>query len=132
MGTQPRGIWCRDPLESSRLLDMFGILGVPLQIGLSYPSSADPDPLADPEQLVDKAGWWHGRSLLAQAEWAETFAGMALAKGHVAGVFWDHLSDTTPHRFPNAGLFDAAGERKPAFDRLRILREKYLRGPRQM
>ena len=131
MGVLPRGIWCRDPLEASRLLDMFSILGVPLQVGLSYPSSPAPDPHADPEQRLGEAGWWHGLTPLAQAEWAEAFTGLALAKGHVFGVFWDHLSDATPHRFPNAGLVDAAGERKPAFDRLRMLREMYLRGPGQ-
>ncbi len=130
MGVQPRGIWCRDPLEASRLLDLFSILGVPLQIGLSYPSSAEPDPQADPEQRLGQAGWWHGLTPLAQAEWAETFTGLALAKGNVIGVFWDHLSDAMPHRFPNAGLVDASGQRKAAFDRLRILRETYLRGPK--
>jgi hypothetical protein len=130
MGVLPRGMWCRDPLEASRLLDMFSVLGVPLQVGMSYPSSAQPDPLADPEQQIGNAGWWHALTPLAQAEWAEAFAGLALAKGHVLSVFWDHLGDGAPHRFPNAGLVDASGERKPAFDRLRMLREMYLRGPR--
>lgn len=130
MGTQPRGIWCRDPLEASRLLDLFSILGVPIQVGLSYPSSDAPDPLADPEQVIGKTGWWHGFTPQAQADWAEAFTGLALAKNHVVGVFWDHLSDSAPHRFPNAGLVDATGERKPAFDRLRMLREMYLQGTR--
>jgi Glycosyl hydrolase family 10 len=130
MGVQPRGTWCRDPLEASRLLDMFSVLGVPLQIGLSYPSSDAPDALADPEQILGKSGWWHGLTPLAQAEWAEAFTGLAMAKGHVLSVFWDHLSDASPHRFPNAGLVYGNGERKPAFDRLRMLRETYLRPPR--
>ena len=129
MGTSPRGTFCRDPLEASRLVDMFGVLGCPLQVALSYPSSSDRDPRAEPEETVGKAGWWHGITALAQAEWAETFAALALAKGNVVGVFWDHLSDSLPHRYPNCGLIDTMGNKKPSFDRLRILRETHLRGP---
>jgi hypothetical protein len=126
MGCSPRGTYCRDPLEASRLLDMFSILGSPLQLALSYPSSEDRDPQADPECAVGKAGFWHGLTPLAQAEWAETYTALALVKGNVAGAFWDHLSDSVPHRFPNAGLIDSMGNRKPSFDRLRILRETYF------
>jgi hypothetical protein len=129
MAAAPRGTYCRDPLEASRLLDLFGVLGCPLQVALSYPSAPGRDPLADPGAIADGAGHWHGLSLLAQAEWAETFASLALAKGYVAGVTWDHLSDAAPHHFPHAGLIDAAGARKPAFDRLRIIRETFLKNP---
>ena len=90
----------RSPLEASRLLDMFSILGVPLRIGLSYPSSAEPDAFSDPEQNLGKAGWWHGLTPLAQAEWAETFASLALTKGNVIGVYWDNLSDAARIAFP--------------------------------
>jgi hypothetical protein len=129
MGTSPSGSFCRDPLEASRLLDMFGMLGCPLQLSLSYPSSADRDPLADPEQMVGKTGWWHGITPLAQAEWAEAFTTLALAKGNVSGVHWAHYCDADPHRMPNGGLVDAAGNKKPSLDRLRILRETCLRDP---
>jgi hypothetical protein len=127
MGTGPRGTWCRDPLEASRLLDLFGMLGCPLQVALSYPSAVEMDAKADVEQHVGRNGNWHGLNLLAQAEWAESFASLALAKGHIAGVTWDHFSDAAPHHFPNTGLVDAAGAKKPSFDRLRMLRETHLR-----
>ena len=129
MGTSPRGSFCRDPLEASRLLDMFGLLGCPIQLALSYPSSTDRDLRADAEQSTGKAGYWHGVTTLAQAEWAETFTSLALAKGFVVGAFWDHLNDGLPHHFPNAGLVDAMGHRKPSFDRLRLLRETHFRRP---
>ncbi len=41
-GTAPRGSYCRDTLEASRLLDLFGLLGVPVKISMSYPSSTGP------------------------------------------------------------------------------------------
>jgi hypothetical protein len=126
MGCSPRGTYCRDPLEASRLLDMFSILGCPLQLALSYPSSEDRDLQADPQLVVGKSGFWHGLTPLAQAEWAETYTALALAKGNITGAFWEHLCDSVPHRFPNAGLIDSMGNRKPSFDRLRILRETFL------
>lgn len=126
-GTAPRGTYCRDALEASRVLDLFGLLGVQVQVSLAYPSSADPDPAAEPGEQVGRSGRWRDFSPAAQADWASTFAGLALCKSFVTGVFWEQLSDADPHRLPHAGLVDADGGVKPAFDRLRGLREAHLR-----
>jgi hypothetical protein len=128
MGVAPRGAWCRDPLDASRQLDMFSLLNCPLQVALSYPSDSAKDPLADPSLSIGAAGWWHGLTPPAQAEWAEIFTSLALAKGYVAGTCWDHFRDSAPHRFPNAGLVDANGAIKPALEKLRLIRENYLQG----
>src|SRR5262249_25479931 len=45
-GVAGRGSFCRDPLEASRLLDLYSVLGVPLQVTCGYPSAAGPDPQA--------------------------------------------------------------------------------------
>jgi Glycosyl hydrolase family 10 len=126
-GTTPRGSYCRDTLAASQLLDLYGVLGVPLQVALAYPSSAAPDPHADPIERVDGGGRWHDFSPDAQADWATTFASLAMCKSFVSGVVWDHLSDAAPHRIPNAGLVDGRGSIKPAFERLRQLRETHLK-----
>jgi hypothetical protein len=126
-GTSPRGTYCRDVLEASRLLDLFGLLGVPIQVSLAYPSATAADPLADSVERAVGAGQWGDFSLGSQAEWAETFATLAVCKSYVTGVVWDHLSDAVPHRIPNAGLVDASGALKPAFDRLRAIREGHLK-----
>ena len=126
-GTAPRGSFCRDPLEASRLLDLFGLLGVPVQLALAYPSSRLPDPQADVAEQVESGGVWHDFSSTAQSAWASAFASIALCKSYVNGIVWDHLADADPHRIPNAGLVDSAGQIKPAFDRLRDLRETHLR-----
>jgi hypothetical protein len=125
-GTTPRGSYCRDVLAASQLLDLFGILGVPLQVSLAYPSSIAADPLADPDERID-GGRWHGQTTDAQADWATAFASLALCKSYVSGVVWDHLNDAEPHRIPNAGLVDRQGAIKPAFERLRLLREAHLK-----
>ena len=40
MGVTPRGSYCRDLLETSRILDLYALLGLPLRVTLGYPSSA--------------------------------------------------------------------------------------------
>ena len=126
-GTSPRGSYCRDLLGASQLLDLFGVLGVPIQVSLAYPSSAARDPHADPNERVEGGGRWRDFTPAAQADWAAAFGSLAVCKSYVGGVYWDHLSDATPHRIPNAGLVDARGQLKPAFDKLRALREAHLR-----
>jgi len=127
MGTSPRGNFCRDLLEASRLLDLFGLLGMPIQVSLACPSSAVPDAKASANEKLGRSGRWRDVAPTAQAEWAEAFGSLAICKSYVSGVIWDHLSDAEPHRLPNCGLVDADGGIKPAFDRLRGLREAHLR-----
>ncbi len=127
MGIEPRGSYCRDLLETSRLLDLYALLGVPLRVTLGYPSSADPDLDADPELRVGAGRWDGGFTPAAQAAWAEAYATLATAKPYVQGVQWAHLSDAEPHQFPSCGLVDRDGALKPALGKLRELREKHLR-----
>lgn len=126
-GTSPRGTYCRDLLGASQLLDLFGVLGVPIQVSMAYPSSAGADPQADPAETVARGGRWRDVTPVAQGDWAAAFASLAVCKSYVSGVFWDHLTDAAPHRVPHGGLVDARGQLKPAFDRLRALREAHLR-----
>jgi hypothetical protein len=127
LGVAPGGSYCRDILEASRLLDLYALLGVPLQVTLGYPSSVEPDPHADPSLEVT-AGYWHGGfTPEVQAEWAESFTALAMCKPFVRGVHWAHFADAEPHHFPHCGLVDASGTPKPALARLVQLREQHLR-----
>ncbi len=125
MGSGPRGNYVRDLLETSRMLDFFGLLGSPLHVTLGYPASKLADPLADPAEF-GVGGSWQGFSDEAQAEWAGAFANLVLAKSYVTGVFWDHLSDQEPHRVPHGGLLSPEGRFRPAFDKFHELRDKHL------
>jgi hypothetical protein len=126
MGVTPRGSYCRDMLESSRILDLYALLGVPLRVTLGYPSSDAADPDADPELRV-AAGRWHGGfNPGTQADWVEAFCTLALCKPFVQGVQWVQLSDVGSHPFPHCGLIDASGNAKPALERLSDLRQKHL------
>src|SRR5262249_30059767 len=78
MGVTPRGSYCRDLLDTSRLLDLYAILGVPLRITLGYPSAAPADAKADPEMRVAAGHWRDGTRPEAQADWAAAFASLCL------------------------------------------------------
>jgi hypothetical protein len=127
MGVTPRGSYCRDLLDTSRLLDSYADLGVPLQVTFGYPSASTVDPKADPELRVD-AGHWHGGVLEAtQAEWARSFVMLALSKPYVEAVHWVHPSDGERHQFPHCGVLNEAGKPKASFHALEQLRAAYLR-----
>ncbi|MBY0229667.1 MAG: hypothetical protein K2W96_10345, partial [Gemmataceae bacterium] len=127
MGVGGRGSWCRDPLDLSRLLDLYALLGVPLSVTLGYPSSQRPDPNADPELVVGAGHWRTGFNAESQRDWAGAFASLALCKPYVQQVKWTHLSDAHPHQFPNSGLFGRDGTAQPALEVLRELRGRHLR-----
>jgi hypothetical protein len=127
MGIEPRGSYCRDLLDVSRLLDLYALLGAPLRVTLGYPSSDQPDLDGDPELRVGAGRWDGGFTPAAQAGWAEAYATLAVGKPYVQGVQWVHLSDASPHQFPASGLIDRGGAVKPALGKLRELREKHLR-----
>jgi hypothetical protein len=127
MGVTPGGSYCRDLLETSRLMDLYALLGVPLQISLGYPSSSGPDTLAGPDQMVSAGHWPGGFSAAVQADWAAAFAALALCKPSARGVNWIHAGDAEPHWFPHCGLIDAQGNPKPVVDQLRDLRKTHLK-----
>jgi hypothetical protein len=127
MGVTPRGSYCRDLLEVSRLLDLYALLGVPLRVTLGYPSSAQIDASSDPELNVEGGHWGDGFTPETQKAWAADVAALALCKPYVQGVQWIHVRDAERHQFPHCGLFDAADQAKPALQQLRELRESHLR-----
>jgi hypothetical protein len=127
MAVTPRGSYCRDLLEVSRLLDLYALLGLPLHVTLGYPSSDGPDGLADPSLSVSGGNWKGGYSPQVQADWAAAFGGLTLCKPFVRGVQWLHCHDAEPHLAPHCGLVDAKGNPKPALGRLRELRQAHLK-----
>jgi hypothetical protein len=58
----------------------------------------------------------------AQARWIDEYLPLLFAKPAVVAVFWNHLSDAQPHRFPHAGLARADGSGKPGL--VRIVRQR--------
>jgi hypothetical protein len=127
MGLAPRGSYCRDLLDVSRLLDLYALLGVPLQATLGYPSSAAADLSADPDQTAAAGYWRTGFTPEVQADWADSFARLCVCKPFVRAVHWTHFADAHAHQFPHCGLVDTGGNVKPALRKLASLRKEHLK-----
>jgi hypothetical protein len=126
-GVSPRGSLPRDLLDTARIINLFSVLGLPLELVLSLPSSAEPDSLATTHgQMAWAPAWRAGPSLEGQAEWGASFAALGICTPHVRAVTWDHWADAEPHLTPAGGLVDSAGHPKPLLSRLRTLRSAHL------
>jgi hypothetical protein len=126
-GVVPRGSLPHDLLDVYRLLNLYGLLGVPLEVLLSVPSSAERDPQSASNQSIWSPNGATELSESAQAEWGASVAALALCTPHVRAVTWDHWSDAEPHLTPSGGLIDSTGRPKALLSRLRTLRTSHLR-----
>lgn len=128
IGSVPRGSLPRDLLDTARLLNLYGLLGVPLEIVLGLPSGSPKTPLGNTHgQTIWTSGWPSSPTSEGQAEWGASFAALVLSAPHVRSVTWDNWTDAESQLTPWGGLLDAAGNPKPLLSRLRTLRTAHLR-----
>jgi hypothetical protein len=126
MGTIPRGSWPRDLLDLSRLLELFAVLGLPLEVILSMSATAmDPD-LVNPER-IHPSMWHTPPTAEKQAGWGASAAALCLCKMHVQSVCWDHWQDGDTAISPSSGLIEVSGQSRTLLSRLRTLRSEHLR-----
>jgi len=123
VGYTPAGTLARDPLEFSRQIDYWSLLGVPLYLSICAPSGCQADPLAQRRTKLPPDGW----NLKAQQAWVARYVPLLLAKPSVHGIFWSQLRDAEPHDFPHGGLFDLRRQVKPALRQLGAIRSAYLK-----
>ena len=122
LGYCPGGTLPRDLLEFSRQLDHWSVLGLPLYVALTLPSSTSADPLAQracgflPANYTPKT----------QRTWAHRIVSMLLAKASVQGILWNQLCDHEPHSFAHGGLFDLRRHPTPALRMLASLRNAHV------
>jgi len=122
LGYHPGGTLPRTPLELSRQLDMWAVLGLPLWVSIAVPSATDDDPQAGRRVSLAQSGW----TPEAQRAWVARCVPLILAKPHVQGILWNQLRDGEPHDFPHGGLFDRRRQAKPALHALAKIRRTYL------
>ena len=125
-GYWPGGTQWHSQLDYSRLFDRWSMLGLPLLVSLTVPSSGAPDPQAASAALPLPLG--HGKEITSttQRDWIERFVPMMLSKNCVQVVIWNQLEDRQPHDFAHGGLYDHTGKAKPALAALREIRQEYL------
>ncbi len=107
------------------LLDQWSLLGMPLFVTLSAPSSwrADPGAIYDPRRTTEPLERISRRT---QRLVVEHLLPALYTHPQVQGVFWSQATDTVPHRFPNAGLIDQRGRAKSALRRLEDLTHSHF------
>lgn len=101
----PNFPYFRDPIEISKLIDRWSMLGLPLMIQLSCPSTP---PAAGENQIRP-----------------ETILSLLLSKPCVHAVTWTTLMDA-PESTGQNGLWDAQGKPKPLIRSLSDTRARYL------
>lgn len=126
VGYSPEGSYHRDPIELSRLIDGWSILGLPLYVFLTVPSGVGPDASASARSQPIADVWPGGWSPEAQAAWVRQFMPMLLSKPSVQGIAWQQLHDGKPHDLAHGGLLDAGGAAKPAMQALAQMRREHL------
>jgi hypothetical protein len=113
-------------LDFSGLIDRWSLLGLPIYVLLTVPSSDQPDPLArNPARPLTGPGA-AACTHATQNVWVNRYVPMLLAKPIVQGVIWNQLLDSQPHDFAHGGLFDASGSPKAALASIAAQRRAHL------
>jgi GH35 family endo-1,4-beta-xylanase len=112
-------VYCRDVMEVSALLDVFGSLGKPVHItaaGVPSAHQKDPTDASRGSRDVAAGGQWHKPwDETVQSEWVDWFYHIAVGKPFVTAVSWTELSDRPGHQFPHAGLVSADLQPKQSY-----------------
>jgi hypothetical protein len=124
-GYWPGGTLRHDALEVSRMIDHWSMLGLPLLVMLTAPSSDADDPQAAREARAVPGGA-SGVTPQSQRDDAARLLPLMMAKQSVHAVIWNQLCDDRPHALRHGGLFDAEGAAKPALTTLREFRQQHL------
>ncbi len=123
MGVPVDGLYVRDLLQISALLDEFVGFGKPLHItACQVPSdiTADAWDAWGGKNPPDQGGAWHAQwSQRLQAEWLQAFCRIGISKPFVETMCWRDLADYEGHYIPHGGLCRNDMEPKLAFKELR-------------
>ena len=126
MGSATDGMYVRDLMAISDMLDQFAPFSKPLHItACQVPSDTAPDrwDAWQGQAKTDQAGVWRRPwDPATQAEWLEAFYRVALSKPYIESICWRDLADTDSHYLPHGGLCRNDLTPKPAFTSLKTLR----------
>ena len=126
-GVARDGMYVRDLMQISSMIDRFALLGKPLHItALQVPSATTTDPLDawGGSVSVEEGGRWHEDwSEDLQTHWLRDFIRIALSKPFVESITWRDLADYEGHYLPHGGLLNRDLSPKKAFSELVRLRK---------
>jgi hypothetical protein len=134
MGAAQDGLFVRDMMQASDLLDGFISLGKPVHVtACQVPSDTGPDAWDAwrGQARTDQAGSWRRPwDPTIQADWLEIFYHLALSRPFVETICWRDLADYEGHYLPHGGLCRNDLTVKPAYERLQRLRTLLKGAPR--
>ena len=117
-GGEP-GLYVRDMMQISSMLDQFGKLGKPVHVTAAGVSSGG----------STEGGTWHGEwSEQIQAQWLRDFYQIALSKPFVETVCWQILADDAADSH-EGGVWRADLSHKPAYEEILSLRRRLQEDP---
>lgn len=126
LGYWPGGTLPREPLEISRMIDIWSQFGLPLLVMLTIPSSPAADPTARNAAQPIAGTAPNLPSLESQRALAEQLIPLLISKQSVHAVVWNQLTDTGSHDFAHGGLFDGKRTPKPVLEILQAVRRNHL------
>ncbi|WP_168219389.1 endo-1,4-beta-xylanase [Limnoglobus roseus] len=120
-GNDDRASLLRDGLDTVRLLDLFGLLGVPLDVVARHPGRAK---ASDSQKAGDLSKCWRSSDgEPAQSEWGDWVSKLCLSYAHIRSFTWAAWTDTADDAL---GLVTADGRPKPLLRALQARREQCL------
>lgn len=119
MGSSNNSSYCRDLLETSRILDLYSLLGMPMTVTIGYP--------ATPSDGIKRGYWRTPPSDISQADWTESYASLILSKRYIQSIQWAEFQDTPGAIFPNCGLVTDNGQGRTTLNKIKEIRAKHLR-----
>ncbi|MEZ6133452.1 MAG: hypothetical protein R3C53_00945 [Pirellulaceae bacterium] len=113
----PDGSFPRDPIDLSRLIDRWAMLGLPLLVIVTSPTETNME--------ADRVSSWrteYGQGVIDP----DMILKLLISKPSVHAVIWNHLTDQVPQPTAGSGLWDMRGKAKPLLSQLAQLRKNYL------
>ena len=130
-GVARDGMYVRDLMQISAMIDRFALLGKPLHItALQAPSGTDADQWDawGGSASVTEGGYWHEDwNEDRQAQWLKDFVRIALSKPFVESITWRDLADYEGHYLPHGGLLTRDLTPKKAYKELLRIRKSIPR-----
>lgn len=120
LDTWPGGSFPRDPIEISRLIDRWSMLGLPLMIMLSMPTDSAGDLCS--EKRV--SGWRMKQS--AGHILPDTIIRLLMSKPSVHAIIWNTPHDESGGHVGGAGLWNGDGKAKTLLNHIASLRKAFL------
>ncbi|MFO1063141.1 MAG: hypothetical protein U0892_04620 [Pirellulales bacterium] len=128
LNSWPDGSLPRDPLEISRMIDRWAVLGLPLMVTVTMPSSTTTDEQCTADRETVSTWTSQGKDGVSDKTGfsPESILRLLAAKQCVHAMNYNQSTDQLPHEFPNAGLWDNQGRPKPLLSQLARFRQSYL------